>query len=131
MTYSIDFRRRVLSLRKKEGLTLEETAQRFGVGRASLCRWLKRLEPDQSGPRKRKINLVALAQDVGHYPDAYQHERAARFGVAPNAIFQALRKLGVTYKKSPPAPKGGRRRSARLPQKDQGASSSGKAHCLY
>ena len=131
MTYSIDFRRRVLSPRKKEGLTLEETAQRFGVGRASLCRWLKRLEPDQSGPRKRKINLVALAQDVRHYPDAYQHERAARFGVAPNAIFQALRKLGVTYKKSPPAPKGGRRRSARLPQKDQGASSSGKAHCLY
>ena len=121
MTYSIDFRGRVLSLGKKEGFTLEETAQRFGVGRASLCRWLKRLEPDQSGPRKRKINLVALARDVGHYPDAYQHERAARFGVAPNAIFQALRKLGVTYKKSPPASKGGRRRSACLPRTDRGA----------
>ena len=121
MTYSIDFRRRVLSIRKKEGLTLEQTSQRFGVGRASLCRWLKRLEPDQSGPRKRKIDPAALARDVRQYPDAYRHERAARFGVAPNAIFQALRKLGVTYKKSPPASKGGRRRSACLPRTDRGA----------
>ena len=135
MTYSIDFRRRVLSLRKTEGLTLEQTAQRFGVGRASLCRWLKRLEPDPSGPRKRKIDLAALgqdvAQDVRHSPDAYQYERAARFGVAPNAIFQALRKLGVTYKKSPPASKGGQRRSARLPREDKGASQGGQDHCSY
>ena len=116
MTYSIDFRRRVLSIRKKEGLTLERTARRFGVGRASLCRWLKRPEPDRSGPRKRKIDPAALARDVRQYPDAYRHERAARFGVAANAIFQALRKPGVTYKKSPPASKGGRRRSARLPE---------------
>ncbi len=35
---------------------------------------------------------------VRDHPDAYQHERAARFGVTPKAIWQALRKLGVTYK---------------------------------
>ena len=64
MTYSVDFRRHVLSLRKKEGLTLEQTSQRFLVGRASLCRWLRRLEPDQSKPRKRKIDMAALAEDV-------------------------------------------------------------------
>ena len=105
MTYSVDFRRRVLSIRKKEELTLEQTSQRFGVGRASLCRWLKRLEPDQSKPRRRKIDLAALAEDVRNHPDAYLHERAARFGVVPNAIFQALRRLGVTHKKALKHPK--------------------------
>lgn len=83
MTYSVDFRRHVLSIRKKEGLTLEQTSERFGVGRASLCRWLKRLEPDQSKPRKRKIDMAALAEDVRQFPAAYHHERAARFGVFP------------------------------------------------
>ena len=68
MTYCIDFRRRVLSIRKKEGLTLEQTSQRFGVGRASLCRWLKRPEPDRSKPRNRKIDPAALARDIRQDP---------------------------------------------------------------
>ena len=46
MTYSVDFRHQVLSIRKQEGLTLEHTSHRFGIGHASLCRWLMRLEPD-------------------------------------------------------------------------------------
>lgn len=118
MTYSVDFRRHVLSIRAKEGLTLEQTSQRFGVGRASLCRWLRRLEPDQSKPRKRKIDMAALAEDVRQFPDAFQYERAARFGVATNAIWYALRKLGVTYKKSSAPSKGGRRQTACLPGED-------------
>ena len=99
MTYPVSFRRHILAIRDKEGLTLEDTSQRFGVGRASLTRWLSRLELDQSKPRKRKIDLAALHRDVQDYPDAYQYERAARFGVATNAIWQALQKIGVTYKK--------------------------------
>ncbi len=66
-----------------------------------------RISPDQSGPRKRKINLAALGQDVArdvrNSPDAYQHARAARFGVAPNALCQVLRKSGVTYQKKKPS----------------------------
>ena len=99
MTYPVSFCRHILAIRDREGLTLEETLQRFGVGRASLTRWLSRLEPDQSKPRKRKINLEALRRDVQDYPDAHQYERAASFGVATNAIWQALKKIGVTYKK--------------------------------
>ena len=53
MTYPVRFRQHVLSIRKKEVLTLEETSQGFGVGRASLTRWLTGLEPDQSKPRQR------------------------------------------------------------------------------
>ncbi|MGG2142792.1 IS630 transposase-related protein [Symbiopectobacterium sp. RP] len=38
-------------------------------------------------------------------PDAYQKERAERFGVCQKAIWQALKKLGLTYKKTLPHPK--------------------------
>ena len=118
MTYPVRFRQHVLSIRKKEGLTLEETSQRFGVGRASLTRWLTRLEPDQSKPRQRKIDLEKLKQDVRDYPDAYQYERAACFGVATNAIWQALQKLNLTYKKSAHTSEGGRRQTAYLPREN-------------
>jgi len=36
MTYSSDFRRKVLSVREKEGLTIAEVASRFCVG-ISTC----------------------------------------------------------------------------------------------
>ena len=45
---------------------------------------------------RRTIDLEALRKDVIDYPDAYQHERAQRFGVAQNAIFFALKKLQLT-----------------------------------
>ena len=59
--------------------------------------------------------LLALAEDVRAYPDAYLHEHAARFGVVPNAIFEALRRLGVSYKKSAQTSQVGRRKAAQLP----------------
>ena len=45
MTYSLDFRRHVLSVREKEKLTIAEASARFSVGIASVTRWLSRLEP--------------------------------------------------------------------------------------
>lgn len=115
MTYSSDFRRKVLSVRKKEGLTIAQVAARFDIGVASVVRWLKRPEPKVHGHRRRKIDMDALARDVEKYPDAYQSERAARFGVHQNAIFHALKKLKVTYKKNSIAPQSQRRRTAHLP----------------
>ena len=119
MTYPISFRQHVLTVQEREGLTLSETASRFSIGIASLVRWRAQIEP-KTYHRKRglKINLEALAQDVNDYPDAYQYERAKRFGVTPKAIWQALRKLGVTYKKIPDASKGERRQTAILPTED-------------
>ena len=122
MTYSVDFRRHVLSVRKKEGLTFARASQRFGVGIASLTRWSKQIEPKATRDnRPRKIDLDKLTKDVEKYPDAYQYERAARFGVTPKAIWQALRKLGVTYKKSPVPSEGGRDQAYSLPGNDQRA----------
>ena len=49
--------------------------------------------------------MTALAEDVRLFPDAYQRERAARLGVSEKGIGHALRRMGVTYKKSPSSPK--------------------------
>lgn len=122
MTYSVSFRRHVLDVKEREGLTFGHAARRFSIGIASLVRWNKEIEPKSYRREKGlKIDLERLQQDVRDYPDAYQYERAARFAVTPKAIWQALRKLGVTYKKIPDTPKGGRRRKASLSQEDRGA----------
>jgi transposase len=115
MTYSSDFRRKVLSVREKEGLTIAQVAARFDVGIASIVRWLKRPEPKIHGYRRRKIDMDALARDVEQYPDAYQSERAVRFGVHQNAICHALKKLKVSYKKNAQPSQNMRRRTAYLP----------------
>ncbi|MFV0385803.1 IS630 transposase-related protein [Paracoccus sp. (in: a-proteobacteria)] len=119
MTYSLDFRRHVLSVREKEGLTFAETATRFSVGVASLTRWAKSPEPKATREgRPRKVDLEKLAQDVRDHPDAYQYERAARFQVTPKAIWNGLRALGVTYEKIADAPEVGRSRAASPPRED-------------
>ncbi len=115
MTYSLDFRKKVLEIQKREGLTQSETALRFGVGMASITRWNKQLEP--KGKRDKpatKLNMDALAQDVKDYPDAYQYERAARLGVSQRAIGYGLKRLKVSYKKNAVTSKSRRNRTARL-----------------
>ena len=99
---SVDFRRKVLSVRSQERLTFQQVADRFGVGGASVVRWSRCLEPQltRNKPATR-INMDALARDVEACPDAYQSERAVRFGVRTSAICYALKRLGVTYKKKP------------------------------
>ena len=115
MSYSLDFRRKVLEVRQREGLSIAQVAERFAVGKASVMRWLKRIERKPSGFRKRKLDMEALHQDLRDYPDAYQYERAARLGVTQNAICYALKnKLRVTYKKNTRASACGRSRTVRL-----------------
>jgi len=116
MTYSSDFRRKVLSIREREGLTIAEVASRFCVGVASVVRWLK--HPDPKSTRNKpatKIDMEALARDVLEHPDAYQYERAKRLVVSEKGIGHALRRMGVSYKKKPASSKGERRRKACLP----------------
>ena len=48
MTYSVDFRKKVLKIWEKEELSIEAVAIRFGVGKASVMRWLIELEPKKT-----------------------------------------------------------------------------------
>ena len=82
--------------------------------------WSGTLEP-KSYRRARglKIDLDVPALDVRTISAPINTiDRAIRFGVTPKAIWQALRKLGVTYKESDAASEGGRRRTACLPRED-------------
>ena len=119
MTYSLDFRQKVLAIKEQQGLTQAEAAIRFGVGVASITRWDKRLESKRTRTKPAtKIDMKALEEDVKTYPDAYQYERSARLGVSPRAIGYALKRLGVSYKKNTVTSESGRKRTACLSGKD-------------
>ncbi len=101
MTYSVDFRKQVLRVREKEGLSVEGVAIRFGVGKASVMRWLIELEPKKTRNKSAtKIDMELLKKDVEEHPDSYQYERAERLGASQSGIYWALKRLGVTYKKN-------------------------------
>lgn len=101
MAYSVDFRRKVLEIKEREGLSFEEAAVRFGVGQASVFRWSKRLFPCRKRNKPAvKIDMAALARDVEEQPDAYQHERADRLGCSQRGISDALRRLRISRKKN-------------------------------
>ena len=77
MTYSLDFRLKVLSVKEKEGLSFSKTAERFCVGLASVVRWSQKPEPQTNRYKPPiKINMEALKQDILVYPDAYRYENA-------------------------------------------------------
>jgi transposase len=124
MTYSADFRQKVLAIKEHEGLTQAEAAERFGVGVASITRWKKCLESKSTRTKPAtKLDMKALEEDVKMYPDGYQYERAARLGVCQRAIGYALKRLGVSYKKNTVASESGRKRTAALSGKNNSVSS--------
>jgi transposase len=101
MSYSLDFRKRVFKIKGKYHLSFQETSERFGVPIRTLFRWNNRIVPKTKRHKPAtKINMEALKKHVEDYPDAYQYERAAFFGVSSTGIFHALRRLKVSYKKN-------------------------------
>ena len=105
MSYSLDFRKRVLKIRAEEGLSIEDVAKRFGVGKASVMRWLVEIEPKKHRNKPAtKINMDLLREDVINFPDSFQYERAERFGASKSGIGLALLRLKVSYKKNMESP---------------------------
>lgn len=108
MTYSIDFRRKVLEVKKRDGLSFEKTAALFGVGKSSVQRWTERPEPCRKRNKPAtKIDMELLGQDVELHPDAYQYERAERFGCSRRGIGEALKRLKISREQNSFASEGG------------------------
>lgn len=108
MSYSLDFRKRVMKLKDKENLTFEAAGRRFGISSRTLFRWQRRLEPVMKRNKPAtKINMEALKKDVEKNPDDYLCERAKRFGVSISCIFYALKRLDISYKKNSVSSKSG------------------------
>lgn len=101
MAYSLDFRKQVFKVKEKNNFTFEETSEHFGITIRTLFRWCKRLEPKLKREKPAtKVDMKRLEQDVKKNPDAYQYERAEKFGVTQSAIYYALKRLGISVKKT-------------------------------
>lgn len=108
----LEVRKRVVAAyRAGKSGTYAETAELFGVGEASVSRWLRKdragesLKPGWNGGPKRRVALEWLKQHVEQEPDARIVDRIeawhARDGrrVSIGAMWNALRAAGFTHKK--------------------------------
>ena len=110
--YGLDFRRHVLKVTKKEGLSIRDAANRFSIASRTLVNGKKRLEPIVKRNKKpTKLDPAALIRDVEDYPDAYQYERAARLGVSKTGLWHALKRFKISYKKKPATSQSGSRKA--------------------
>lgn len=101
MPYSLDLRKRVIDYIENGG-SVTKAAKLFQVGRASIYRWLNRetLEATKVKRRKRKLDWLALENDVTENPESRLIDRAKKFSVRPSAISYALRQMKITRKKN-------------------------------
>lgn len=119
MTYSLDFRKKVLSIKAKESLSFARVSKRFGLSINTVFLWSKNIIPQANRNKQAsKIDMSALKQDVEEFPDAYLYERAHRLRVSKNGIWWALKRLKVTYKKNTQSSQSMSRRTTYLPNQD-------------
>lgn len=110
MTYSVQFRKKVLKL-QSEGESFIKLSKRFQISTTTISRWKKQLTPKQNRNKKPiKIDNDVLKQDIQDYPDSYSYERARRLGVSASGIKHAKKRIGVTYKKNATSSQSGRRK---------------------
>ena len=112
MTYSIDFRKKVLGVKAEGKTSIAETAKRFAIGKATIVRWMHRVDAKLRREKSTStVNMDALKKDIELYPDAYQYEKAERLGCTRGGIYHALKRLGVIYKKNTEASQSGPRKA--------------------
>ena len=99
MTYSIDYRKQVLSS-IASGMTIREAAIFYGLSTSTIHSWKQTLEP-KIGRNKAPTRIPddVLLNDVKEYPDDYQYERARRLNCSKTGIHHALKRLNISQKK--------------------------------
>jgi transposase len=117
--YSLDLREKIVESVKK-GVPKAETARRFGVDRATVKRYCKRLdergtlEPSKAPANKPKLDEKArklLLEDLKERPWATHSQRAeflfAASGVSVSeaTVCRTLKRLSHSRKKGPRGPK--------------------------
>ena len=72
MTYSIDFRKKVLQFRKAKGLSIIEAGRLFKISSTTIVKWSKNIlaKAGREKPATR-IDMQALARDIKENPDSY------------------------------------------------------------
>ncbi len=94
MSYSLDLRKKVLAFIESGG-NITKASQIFGIGRATIYRWLNRpnLAATKVKNRQGKIKLNELEQDILEHPDTSLKERAKKFGVSPAALCYRFKQI--------------------------------------
>lgn len=108
--YNLHFIKKVL--KQRESLSIQKLADKYDLSTRTIQNWIQGKLP--LGKRNRpntKLDLDELIEDVKLYPDAYQYKRAERLGVSESCIWKNLKKLGVSYKKSPKTSQSRRRKA--------------------
>ncbi|WP_228065001.1 IS630 transposase-related protein [Streptococcus cuniculi] len=100
MTYSIDFRKCLLSF-VQEGHTRTEASALFVIDASTLRKWEQKGHL-QNKPRQRSLRKLPkdqLLAYVEQHPDAYLREIVEYFSCAIHAVWKALRKYNITLDK--------------------------------
>ena len=105
MGYDEKYRARAVAF-KKDGHTFKELKKVFKICSRTYYDWVALFEkhgvycPEKEPQRKScKIVTEKLKQAIEEKPDAYLYELAEPFNCTPQAVFYALGKLQITYKK--------------------------------
>jgi transposase len=102
MAYSKDYKECAVEY-KRNHHTFEETQEIFGMAKSTFYEWEKEYNAEFPEKPKRtcekKINKEALKRAVEERPDSELSELAEPFGCSPQAVFYALRRMGITLKK--------------------------------
>jgi transposase len=108
---SIDLRKRILSARVADGLSMGQIAERFKIPKGTVQNILERyrdsgsVEPKPQNAGRKPVfsglTLRRLEQDVLLHPDATLAELRERSGVKASlvAVHNTLKKMGFTLKK--------------------------------
>lgn len=102
MAYSKDYKKCAVEY-KRNHHTFEETKEIFGMAKSTFYEWEKEYDagfPDK--PKRtyeKKINKEALKRAISERPDSELAELAEAFACTPQAVFYALKRMGITLKK--------------------------------
>jgi transposase len=100
MPYSLDFRQKVINFVENGG-TITKATHTFGIGIASIYRWLSRptLSATKVKIRQIKLDWKELEKDVKQNPESKLSDISKKIGVNPTSIFYALKTMKITIKK--------------------------------
>ena len=105
MRYNETYREQAVAY-KKSGHTFKELQEVFKICNRTYYQWVATYEkygtycpPKKVQTRQCKINTEVLKKAVEERPDAYLYELAELFNCTPSAVYYALKKLKITYKK--------------------------------
>lgn len=114
VAYSLDIRERVVAAVKDKGLSKSKVAEVFGIGRASVYRYLELDQTDDLAPKEhpghpRRLDeklCEKLLKQVEEYPDLSLEEHAEKFSKAQkvnlqkSSVWDYFERLGVRRKKN-------------------------------